>query len=1415
MRKKVHSFSTKNGAFNPTPSASRVLVAGDGEISLQGLSDRHLDLLGAVALGVNSRNVAWVTSLLNKIHALTQVGERYSQDEVKQMISELVRQGILLESSYRQGSWHLKKELNSKVYLRLVDAREAVALRAALVDTLKYKDGAAFPDNVTAIAIIRFALMTQMPFSEIESYNARCGWSFSWEEMLKVAAFGYINEASLMRLPDFLRHEFLCHELSELMTSLSLSKLPLISLVRAYLATHPQDITLRAMFVEYLVWADCLDEARDIVMPLRVPEQGDLNARGLAQAVEAAVLVRQGYWVQAEAAFELAFADLRTASGKRKNLLPDGLAGAYVLSLLAQKTSLHDVKALKFCLAEGGRRVPVLEHWSGIVALALQVRQGQHADGPDIYENSEAKFFSYRTALWSWLMLAWLKKDSTPQTLKPSHLLSIDLLRQELSAAGLLGFVGSLDDAVNVLRGVTTRPDFFVPPPLEAWRVALAALEAVATPPPLASLDSSAESRFLWVLCAQPNGALLDIRPYEQKRGQRGWSKPKDISLLKLSKATNLLPADAAVVRAIRKPPFNRSARLDLATAAMALVGHPHLEFDDAPGVSVNLVEDSPEIDVVQVGDQRRVRMLPGLHPRRALSMYPIWAAEDKELEALEGISVVRESKQRARLIRLSAAHRRVAQLLGDGLLVPADGLPQLEQVLKGLGAHFQVHADEVRADREVACEARLRAEVAPSGDGVTLRLVVAPLGAEGPRLPPGQGRQRLVGAIKGETLGVQRDLAQERTHLNTVMDACPMLDPVLPGQASLEWQLDGADDALSLVEQLYALQATGAALAALDWPAGKAIRVDTAALSQLQLQVRSANEWFGLQGGVTVDEGLVFSLAQMLDWSRSGKSRFVALGEGRYLALTQELRSRLAELGSVADVQRGEARVPLVAAAWLESVVDGAQVQADKAFGQRIKRLISAQEACIDLPSGLQAQLRPYQEEGYQWAMRLAQAGLGACLADDMGLGKTLQALAVLLARAQGGPALLVAPSSLMGNWQAEARRFSPSLQFQVYGETERNGLIERLGPHDVLLVSYQLHQQNVEAFAAREWHTLVLDEAQAIKNAAAKRAQAVYDMRSAFRLALSGTPIENRLSELWSVMRVCNPGLLGTLTRFNERFAGPIERDRNRQAQRNLRRLIAPFVLRRTKAQVLDDLPPRTELTLTVEPDATEKAHYEALRRQALEAAQESLSGRSGGQAQINILAQLTRLRRAACDPRLVSPGLSLVGAKVQAFGELATELSANGHKALVFSQFVDFLTLLREPLDKAGIKYQYLDGATPTAERTRRVAAFQAGEGDFFLISLKAGGFGLNLTMADYVVIADPWWNPAAEDQASGRAHRIGQLRPVTVYRLVNRGTLEERIVALHQSKRDLADSVLEGGELGGVLKADELVALMQGD
>ena len=342
-----------------------------------------------------------------------------------------------------------------------------------------------------------------------------------------------------------------------------------------------------------------------------------------------------------------------------------------------------------------------------------------------------------------------------------------------------------------------------------------------------------------------------------------------------------------------------------------------------------------------------------------------------------------------------------------------------------------------------------------------------------------------------------------------------------------------------------------------------------------------------------------------------------------------------------------------------------------------------------------------------------------------------------------------------------------------------------------------------------------MVLDEAQLIKNVETKRARAALRLRAQVRVATTGTPIENRLDDLHSIFSFLDPGLLGSAASFQARFGRLVERDRDPRARSALRRLIAPFVLRRTKTQVLPELPARTEVTLRVPLDLEEMAVYEVIREEALgQLAGAVPAGRGKGQARIRILAAIMRLRRAASNARLVLPDAVAPSAKLAALGELLDDLLPNQHKVLVFSQFTDHLALVKEMLDERGVSYQYLDGSTPMAARKAAVEAFQAGKGEVFLISLKAGGFGLNLTAADYVVHMDPWWNPAVEDQASDRAHRIGQSRPVTIYRLVARDTIEDRILALHHRKRELAAGVLEGSDLAGSMSEGELLDLIRG-
>jgi SNF2 family DNA or RNA helicase len=501
------------------------------------------------------------------------------------------------------------------------------------------------------------------------------------------------------------------------------------------------------------------------------------------------------------------------------------------------------------------------------------------------------------------------------------------------------------------------------------------------------------------------------------------------------------------------------------------------------------------------------------------------------------------------------------------------------------------------------------------------------------------------------------------------------------------------------------------------------------------------------------------------------------------------------------------------LAAPAVNALLDGVQVESSAAWQGLLQRLQQLETLEPEVPPTLQAELRAYQREGFRWLARLAHWGAGACLADDMGLGKTLQALALILLRAPQGPTLVVAPTSVCGNWISEAQRFAPSLQPLRFGAGARGAMLQALGPGDLVVCSYGLLQSECERLSEIAWQTIVADEAQAFKNALTKRSQAMMALKGGFRMITTGTPIENHLGELWNLFRFINPGLLGSLQRFNQRFANPIEQDNDQVARERLRQLIKPFILRRLKRDVLAELPARTEIDVQLELSPGEMALYEALRRAALERLERDGSQGGAGHKRLLLLAEIMRLRRACCHPSLAVPETDLPSAKLEAFAEIVDELLDNGHKALVFSQFVDHLQVIRAHLERRSIRYQYLDGATPEPQRRAAVDAFQGGEGELFLISLRAGGAGLNLTAADYVIHMDPWWNPAVEDQASDRAHRIGQERPVTVYRLVAKDTIEERILTLHARKRDLADALLSGADDGGKLSYEEMLALVQ--
>jgi SNF2 family DNA or RNA helicase len=739
---------------------------------------------------------------------------------------------------------------------------------------------------------------------------------------------------------------------------------------------------------------------------------------------------------------------------------------------------------------------------------------------------------------------------------------------------------------------------------------------------------------------------------------------------------------------------------------------------------------------------------------------------------------------------------------------VPEPGLERLGRTLARLcvAAGVEVEGDLTPEAEQVVADSRPTLLLNWDGETLSARAGVAPLGLGGPHLRPGVGNAVITAELREHgqlrLVRCERELAEERRRIDELERACPTLLSYANG--ALEWRVPVLGDALEAMLELGSL---GDAIV-IAWPQGRALRPPTERdLSHLKLAVSGQRDWLGVDVQLNLDEGEVLSFRQLLD-SRAD-ARFIKLDEDRFVALSEQLRRRLDALEQLADRKREGLRASPAMLPVLDELtadLDGASFDG-KALAQlkRIRELAAAQPR---RPRGFQADLRDYQKDGYAWMWRLAEAGLGACLADDMGLGKTVQALALLSQRASKGPALVVCPTSVVINWTTETSRFAPNLRTTILADSpDRAAVLAQLGRRDVLVCSYGLLASESEALANVEFATAVFDEAHALKNDQTNRARAARAIKAGFRLGLTGTPVENRVDELWSLFRVLTPGLLGSKAEFEQRFAKPIGRgDRERSAQ--LRGLLRHFILRRTKSQVLAELPARTEITLRVQPRPDERAYYEALRRKAVEAVKKG----DPRKKRFRILAEITRLRQAAVDPRLLDQAAAPSGAKIDALVEQVLALREEGHRALVFTQFLGSMALLRERFDAANVEYLELDGSTSAAERARRVDAFQSGEADVFMLSLRAGGVGMNLTGADYVLHLDPWWNPAVEDQATDRAHRIGQTRPVTVYRLVTEGSIEEKILALHQSKRELADDILAGLEGTDALDLDALMSLI---
>lgn len=604
------------------------------------------------------------------------------------------------------------------------------------------------------------------------------------------------------------------------------------------------------------------------------------------------------------------------------------------------------------------------------------------------------------------------------------------------------------------------------------------------------------------------------------------------------------------------------------------------------------------------------------------------------------------------------------------------------------------------------------------------------------------------------------------------------------------------------------------------------------------EVALDECRDWFELRLGIVIDgrpHDLVPALIELIEHARVGHNfetllrcparyRAIRLDTGRYVAIPWErlvalvrvlselypdpgsgcLRLERPRLGELFDVH--------------EALQGSPEVELEWAQGQEIverARALRTGPTWSPEPAALRAKLRPYQREGLTWLEHLRDLGLGGILADDMGLGKTLQTIALLSrekeARRIDRPCLIVTPTSLTGNWLRELGKFAPHLQVATYTGPKRKRVLE--GRMDVLLTSYPLLVRDGELLAAREFHYVILDEAQAIKNPLSLASIAARKLPARHRLLLSGTPVENNLTELWSLFDFVLPGLLGTRRDFQRRFQIPIEHDRDPDRIDQLRNRVKPFVLRRLKESVAPELPPKTELIRAVELGRAQRELYESVRIAADRDVRGALRTRGWEGAQIQILDALMKLRQICCDPRLVELEAARPvseSAKATFFFELTLRELSAGRRILVFSQFAKMLALLARGLHERQVKTLMLTGATK--DRMSLIEQFDRGEADVFLISLKAGGTGLNLVSADTVVHYDPWWNAAAQMQATDRAYRIGQTKPVFVYNLIAAGSVEERMLGLQAQKRRLAEDLFGTTGHAPLLTPDSLSELL---
>lgn len=917
-------------------------------------------------------------------------------------------------------------------------------------------------------------------------------------------------------------------------------------------------------------------------------------------------------------------------------------------------------------------------------------------------------------------------------------------------------------------------------------------------------------SRLAWNVCTENNSLRIDaILQPALKRGGYGKGKKTKLTAL-FQEDLNLSEADKRVRRAIKghSDHYSTSYFLHTHEALTELIGESNVQLDGEPAtvkhadVLVNLVKENSQYRFTTSnsnGDKCGLILVEN----------SIVQIDSKN----KTIGVAPCSQSQATVIR---------QLLKADPVSDVHEKPLVEQAKK-LRHLVSLKMEESIAGRWIRETVKPVIVLRSRKDGA-LDYGIRVRDSQNRLFKPCQGILVHESTDNGNTVQLVRQVSQESELQSSVMKRLGLRN------VSADGTVQGFEEALGLIDRLQAFEPgapdkmsmadmTCHPLEVLwDKASEQPLKfLGTVSANNVRVGISQKRDWFNLTGECKLGDQTL-DIAALLEGLRDASSadirgEFVKVGDAGWARISDQLRTSLKQLDDSINQERGSLRFDKTSAHALRAIQQHIQVDSSRAWNECMLRLECSEKLEPSLPSGLKATMRDYQLEGFKWLRCLAEWGVGGILADDMGLGKTIQTLAVLLDRAADGPALVIAPTSVCFNWMREVEKFAPDLTASMYRETDRSDFLDSVGPNQVVVCSYGLALRDADRLAKVKWGSMVLDEAQAIKNSRSKTSIAINTIPAKWKVALTGTPVENHLGELWSLFHVVSPGVLGGWDQFRNRFASPIEKENDDDRRNALRTRLTPFILRRTKGQVLKDLPPRTEMNLVVELSPAERAIYDQVRMSALGEVDSIAKLPDIQDQRFRILALLTRLRQIACHPGLVHDTWTEGSAKLTQLSETLLQLKEEGHRVLIFSQFVKHLALIRDMLDQEKITYQYLDGSTPAAARQQQVDLFQNGDATAFLISLKAGGTGLNLTAADYVIHMDPWWNPAVEDQATDRAHRIGQDKPVMVYRIIAQNTIEEEILRLHDTKRDLVAGILDGTHSAAKLSTDDLIQLLR--